>query len=256
MQAGEALVVHLHAHVTAGDHDTVGVLEDLLEVLDALGVLDLGQDADVVAAVVVQIVAHGDDVIGGAHEGGGDIVYVHLHAEAEVGHIPLVEVGEIQVDTGDIDALTVGNGAARDHGADHVGVGQLLDGQLQTAVVDQHAVALLQLGGEIGIGDGDTGGVALNLPSGQGEGASLLQVGLTVLEGADADLGALGVQHDGGGLAQTLADTAEGLDDLAVGLVIPVGEVETGHVHARLEHFGHDLFGAGGGADGTDDLGF
>ena len=91
---------------------------------------------------------------------------------------------------------------------------------------------------------------------GKGEGGTGGDLYLAVLEGADTNLGTLGVQHDGGGLAQTLADTAEGLNDLAVGLVISVGKIQTCHIHACLEHFGHDLFGAGGRADGADDLGF
>ena len=208
------------------------------------------------SAVVVQIVAHGDDVFGRAHEGGRDVVHVVLHAKAEIRHVGLGQVGNVQMDVGNIDTLAVGKLAARNHRADHVGLGQLRDVQLQTAVVDEDAVTHLELGGKIGVGHGYAGRITLDLASGQREGVSGIQVDFAILERADADLGTLGVQHDRGRLAQSLAHAAEGLDDLLVGRVITVGEVETSNVHARLEHLGHDPLGGGGRAEGTYDLGF
>ena len=61
-----------HAHVAAGHHDAVGHREDLIDVLHALGVLDLGDDLDEIALAAVQQAADLQDIGGAAHKGGGD----------------------------------------------------------------------------------------------------------------------------------------------------------------------------------------
>ena len=60
-QLGE---VDLDAQVAAGDHDGVGSGQDAVDVIDALAVLDLGDDADV-GVVLVQQVADVVDVLCG-----------------------------------------------------------------------------------------------------------------------------------------------------------------------------------------------
>ena len=243
MQTGQTLVIDLNAHISAGDHDAACLLEDLLKVFDTLHVLDLGDDADLVAAIVIQEVTHGNDIIGRADEGCGDIVHVHIHAKAKVGLILLGQIGQVKADTGDVDALAVGQLTTDLDAAGNLGIGQRLHRHLNATVVDQNAISLLQLGGHIGIGHRHPRAVTLAGRGAKGEEIALRKGDLPFLEGADTDLGALGIQHDSGGLAQLITDAAEGLDDLAVIFVIAVREVEACHVHARSHHFGHDPLG-------------
>ena len=44
---------NLNTHVTTGNHDTIGCFNDLVDILDSLMVLDLGNDLDVVAAMLM-----------------------------------------------------------------------------------------------------------------------------------------------------------------------------------------------------------
>ena len=115
--------------VAAGDHDGVGSGQDAVDVIDALAVLDLGDDADV-GVVLVQQVADVVDVLCGAHEGSSDEVEALLDTEDDVIPVALAQVGHGQVDAGDIDALLGLDLAAVEHFADDVGVRDALDGQL------------------------------------------------------------------------------------------------------------------------------
>src|SRR5699024_4496462 len=211
LDAGQLGEVDLDAQVAAGDHDRVGRREDAVDVLNALGVLDLGDDADL-GVVHVQQVADLVHVLGGAHEGGRDEVEALLDAEDDIVPVALAHVGHGQVDAGDVDALFVLDLAAVQHGADDVGVGDFPDGQLDQAVVQHDAAAGLDVVGQVFIGDGDDVPGALNVTGGEGEGLAGLQGLGPVFELLEADLGALGVQQGGHGLVQLLADGFQGVE--------------------------------------------
>lgn len=93
-------------------HDAVGCLQDLVNIVHALLILDLGDDADLLAAKAVQHLPHRLDVGGPADKGGGDEIEVVLHAKPDVAHILLRQGGQMDMYAGDIDALVGGEGAA------------------------------------------------------------------------------------------------------------------------------------------------
>ena len=74
----------LNAHVAAGNHDSVGDLKDLVEVVDAFLVLNLGDDLDVLSAVIVKELADAENVFLLADEGCGNEVNLTLAAEDQV----------------------------------------------------------------------------------------------------------------------------------------------------------------------------
>ena len=77
----------LHAQVAAGDHDAVGRGDDLVDVVQGLELLDLGDHRRVLAR-------GGDDlldrrhVVSRAHEGQGDVVHALGQAELQIGRGP------------------------------------------------------------------------------------------------------------------------------------------------------------------------
>ena len=101
-----------HAHVAAGDHDAVGSMENTLEVLDALHVLNLGDDPDARAALLLEDPADGEDVLCGTGEGGGNEVKTVFDAEDDVLPVLFGDEGHGEVGTGDVDALVVADGTA------------------------------------------------------------------------------------------------------------------------------------------------
>ena len=106
------------------------------------------------------------------------------------------------------------------------------------------------------VADGHTVLVTHNLLGGEGESVPLAEGDLPALEGADAVLRALGVQHDGDGQVELLPDLLDEIDLLLLLGMGTVGEVQAGHVNARLTHGRKDLLRLAGRADGTDNLCF
>ena len=99
---------NLDTQVTTGNHDTVGLLQDLVEVVDTLLVLDLGDNLDVLA-VLAEDLTDGRDVAAAADEGGEDHVNLVLDTKPEIGLVLLGERGEIDVGLGQVDTLLGGD---------------------------------------------------------------------------------------------------------------------------------------------------
>ena len=247
----------LDAEVAAGDHAAGGVGQDVVEVLDAEGTLDLRIDRDVVAAVLVADLADLLDALAVADEGGGDRVDADLATEDDVLAVAVSHRGEGDVDAGDVDTLALAQVAGVGEGAVDVGAVDGVDVELKQAIVDQDAVARLDLVGEVLEVEGETLMVADDVVISGDDGlVAGLEVNLlAVLEHAGADLGALGVEHDGDGDAKLGRDLADALDAGTVVIVGAVGEVEAGDVHAGLDELGEDGLVFGGRTHGADDLG-
>ena len=107
------------AEVSAGDHDAVGDFEDGVEVLDGLGLFELGDDPGV-GLEGGEALLDVADVVGGADEGDGDGVDALADGEDEVFLVLLGERGDLDGDAGEVDALLFAEHAAVDDLADDV----------------------------------------------------------------------------------------------------------------------------------------
>ena len=246
----------LHAKVAPGHHDAVADLTDVLDIIHAGPVLDLGDDIDLLAAVFPEEVLHILHILTGGHKGGGHEVHIVPDAEEQVRLVLLAEEGAGHEPVGEVHALPVGQVAAGQDLTDRVAALQGRDLEHHKAVVHQDPVPYGQVLNEALIGDGDPGLVALHILGGEGEGVAVVQVDLSVLEGLDPVLGALGVQHDGDGQAQLLPDLFDEVHLFLLLLMGAVGEIQPGHVHAGQAHLGQGLLVLAGRADGADDLCF
>ena len=255
LDAGQLGEVDLNAQVAAGDHDGVGSGQDAVDVIDALAVLDLGDDADL-GVVLVQQVADVVDVLCGAHEGSCDEIEALLCAEDDIVAVALAHIRHGQMHAGDVDALLVLDLAAIQHLADDVGVVDGLDLQLDQAVVQHDGAAGLHVLRQILVGDGADLLGALHLAGGQGEHLAGFQHFGAVLEVLQADLGAFGVQQGGDRLAQLFTDGLQLFKTAQVLFVRAVGKIEPGNVHAIGDQLAQNAFFIGGRAQGADDLCF
>ena len=133
----------LDAEVAACDHHRVGLLEDLVQRVDGLRLLDLGDHVRVRAGLLDQRaqVAH---VGGRAHERERDEVDAQLERELQVVHVLARDRGNRDRDAGQVDALVRGDDAALDHRAARATGLDAVDTQAHEPVVDQHVVARLQ----------------------------------------------------------------------------------------------------------------
>ena len=134
----------LDAEVAARDHDRVERLGDLLERVDGLRLLDLGDDGHPPADLVHDLV-HARDVGGVAHERQGDEVGTELEAPPQVGLVLVGERRHVDRHAGQVDALVVRDRAGDDDaGRDDDAIG-LDDLDAHLAVVDQQEVARLDV---------------------------------------------------------------------------------------------------------------
>ena len=164
----------------------------------------------------------------------------------------LGEGGQLDVDVGDVDGLVVGEGTAVLHLADNAVALHLLYLQLNEAVVHQDAAAGAHLLVEVLVGDGDLGLVAGHVLGVQHELSPLLQGHGALGKGLDADLRALGVQHGGHRAAQGVPDPLEHIQTGQLLLVVAVGKVEAGAVHAAEDEGLEHLLVVHGGTQGAD----
>ncbi len=254
LDGGDLFGRDLDAEIAAGDHDGVGDFEDAVEVLDGLGLFELGDDPGVgleggEAAFDVA------DVVGGADEGDGDGVDALSDGEDQILLVFLGERGDLDGDAGEIDALVLAEHAAVDDDAGDVGAFDLLDAEFDEAVGEEDAGAGLEVFGEGLEGGTDEGGGAFDLARGDGEALAGDELdGLVVLELAGADLWPLQVGEDADGLALFLGDLADHADELRLLRVGAVREVEAGYVEASANELAEDFDRAAGGPEGGDDL--
>ena len=162
----------------------------------------------------------------------------------------------MDVDAGDVDGFVGGQGAAVFHPAHNVLSPDLLHPDGHQAVVNENFLAGAHLLVKFGVGDGDHLPAALHLPGGKGEGVARLQGDGLGGEGLDADLRPLGVQNGGHGIAHGVPDGFEQIQPAQMLLMVAVGKIKAGRVHA-VENEGADhLLVVDRGAQGADNFGF
>ena len=131
----------IDAQVAARDHDAVRLLQDLVEVVDALLVLDLGDDLDILA-VLAQHLADRLDVRASTDEGREDHVDAVFDAEAQVALVLFGERGKVDVGLGQVDALARGDLAiVHAFAAEGLRVDDVEHGEGENAVVDEDDAA-------------------------------------------------------------------------------------------------------------------
>mmetsp|Transcript_109989 Transcript_109989/g.354733 ORF Transcript_109989/g.354733 Transcript_109989/m.354733 type:complete len:524 (-) Transcript_109989:26-1597(-) len=248
----------LHAQVAARHHDAVGLRQDGIEVLQALHVLDLGDDLDGLAAAVLTAIL---DVLGALHEAQGDVVRVVGHCPLhDVLDLALVDDRQVDLDARHIDVLLLTQLAVVHDLGDHVVLPSAHDLQHYGAVLHQDALARLHVLGQLLVGDSDLVLVSLDaVVRHQLQLLASLQLLLRVvdLEGAGADLWATGV-HQHPDLAPEIRphhiDLLQVRELHALLLVIAVRHVAADDVHTRINHLHQHLRIPRLRPDGADDV--
>ena len=90
--------------ITTRDHNTVGLVENLVKVGDTLLVLDLDDDLDV-CTVGAEDLTDIEDILGATDEGRKDHVDAVLDTETEVVLVLLGQSGEVDIGLGQVDTL-------------------------------------------------------------------------------------------------------------------------------------------------------
>ena len=220
LDGGQLLVGDLDAHVAAADHDALAFPADVLDVVDAGLVLDLGDQADAAAPIGLEELVHVDEILPDGDERAGDVVDVVLDAKEHILLVLLAQVDLLEHLVREAHALAVGQLAAVDDGAVDVVALDVVHDERQQAVVEQHAVAGVEVVDQTGVVDRHARLVAFDVVHRQRKRLALFEHDLAVLERADAVFRALRVQHDRDWEAELLAHA---LDRLDLAVVLPRG---------------------------------
>ena len=166
-----------------------------------------------------------------------------------------VERGNADGDAGQIDAFVFAELAAVDDFADDVAAVDLVDAQLDEAVGEQNARALLNVFSEGLEGGADERGGALDFARGDGD----LFAGdehdrLVIDELGGADLGTLQIAEDTERLVLFAGDFADHLDQGELVFVGAVREIETSHVEAGANELAKDGLRVRGRTEGRHNL--
>ncbi|EGY02208.1 hypothetical protein AZA_75669 [Nitrospirillum viridazoti Y2] len=251
LAAGHLLLRDFHAQVATGHHDGVRQADDVVDLVQGLRLFDLGHQAGAVADQAARL----DHVAGLLHEGQGHPVHAQVKAEFQVGAVLGGQRRQVQQGAGQVDALAVGNDAAEEDLGRHGVVAQAGHLDAHAAVIDQQVVARQDGGENLGVRQGDGVAVAVLSLQHEADGVALGHRDLAVLDGADADLGALQVLQDADGPAHFLFQRPDVGVDLGMVLMGAMAEVQAEGVDARQEQRLQHLGRVAGGSDGGDDLG-
>lgn len=227
----------LDAKISSGNHDTVGLLENLVKVVDTLLVLNLGDDLDALA-LLTENVSDGLDVVGGSDERGKDDVDTVLDTKLEVGLVLLGQSGEIDISAGKVNSLSGRNlTVVESLDLEGLGVNLLEDLEGEDTIVNKDDLSNLNLVDNVGVVDEHDLVVTLVLVLGVGgeehDVAGLDVPVLLVLGDTGSDLGTLGVKSNGQGSALELLLGLSGvLNDGLVVLVRTVREVHSDNVES------------------------
>jgi hypothetical protein len=243
----------LDAQVAAGDHDAVEGEHDGLEVVDRLGLLQLGDHRQPGALRVHDLVDE-VDVGGAAHERERDHVDPQVEGELEVGHVLVRQRGHRHVHARQRDALVVADRPALGDAADHVHALDGGDAQPDLAVVDEQPVFGAGVVGEALVGGGDAVVRARHVVDGDPHLLAGAPLDRARREPPEADLGALQVGEDADRAPLGVGRVPDHVVDLLVVLARAVAEVQPRDVHACLHELPDAVRGRGGRTDGADDL--
>ena len=233
----------LDAQVTSGDHDAVEGVDDLLQVVDRLRLLDLGDHRDL-ASLLGHDLVHAVDVLRVTHERQRDVVSPQLEAPAQICLVLLGQRRNVHGDTREVDPLVVGHRTGNDDlGSDAHSVG-VEDLDLDFAVIDEEEVPgrdILRQSLECGA---DNILRADDVFRGDGENVADSQFVRPRLELAESDLRPLQIDEHRDRLAGVFGGLAHVGVNLVVHLVTAVAEVHPRDVHAGLDD-GADVLVAG-----------
>ena len=194
------------------------------------------------------------DVLGGTHEGQGDEVGILFDGPAQVFLVLLGQGGNRHGDTGQVQALVIGdNTGDLDEGHD-IGLVHLKDADRDVAVVDQQAVTGSAVTGQALESRTDEFLGAGNVAGRDGEGVTDLQFLGTVLERLQANLGALEVDENRDRAAGRCRRLPHALNHGLVLLSLSMRPVDTRDIHAGVHQCLELLRGFSGRSNSADNL--
>ena len=250
--AGHVLRRHLHAEIAARHHHRIGLLDQLIQMDQRLGLLDLHHDRGPFADQPSRL----GDILRALHEGKRDPIAAEIEAELQIGAVLLGQGREAEEDIGQVQPLAVGEMAAGHH--DRLGMigGGGQHREAEAAVVEQELGAGLQRGQHLRMGQRRAGRIAQLRREIEAEALAGDEVDAAAVEPADPKLRPLQIDQHADGAAGLRLDLADRLVLAPVIVMGPMAEIEAEDIGAGLDQGAQALRRVAGGAEGGDDLRF
>ncbi len=218
--------------------------------------LDLADDLHAVAAALLKHSAHGEDILGTAHEGGGHEVRPKPRGHLQVAHVIRLQGVHAQGHAGQVDLLAGLQIAAVFHPAAHGPPLHIHTAQRDVAVVQEDGLTGMHVQVQARVVHADALGVARSHLGMKGEVLPPHEGHATLRKGPDADLRATGVDENPQGVLGLGGTLGQHSTHAALEVPWPpVGQVQPGHVHTGRAQLGEHLWRLAGRSDGGHDLG-
>ena len=146
-----------------------------------------------IAVPLIENLTDLQNILSASGKGGRNKVKALLDSENNIIIVLFADKRHIQIDSGHIDALFIGNEAAVFHGAVNILFRHLIDPQLNKSVINENGVSYLHIFDQIPVGDRHNPLVSQYLLGRQYKALALFQLYLAALHIAGADLRAFGV---------------------------------------------------------------
>ena len=200
------------AQIAAGDHHSVGGLENFFQMIYSLGLFKLGDDRNIAVVRGDDVLDH-TDVCCGSNEGESNGVHTVIDTEFQVFAVFFGERGDGERDTGKIDAFLLAQHAAINDVAQHVFAADSANAEFDQAVAEQDAGAGRKFAGKVGERSGDaSGGAGDVLRSDRHDGAGLQKDRRVALQQPGTDFRALQILKDADGAAFAIGGAAKAGD--------------------------------------------
>ncbi len=262
--------VHLDAEIAAGDHDTVGGIDDRIEILHGLGHLDLGDDGDPSAGAWCTTLRRGaahareplselNDIGGLTDKGEREKIEVVRDGPSGALPIPFGNRGRCQAGIGQVDALVARDHPPHDDAADEFIAATLDRGEPHRTIVDQHGMTRLDLIDERLVGQWKDGQRTPHIRPLEGLGDSFLQNDETGLprehrtsagrvrttdpcrDAPDPNLGPLQIAEAGDSTTEFIADAPHRGEPCGVGFQITMRKVESEDADTGADEVSDDV---------------
>ena len=253
LDSRDLLARQRHPEVSAGDENRVGGLQDLLQVMDARAVLDLGDDEGLFFPPAREVLAHLRDFICGSDEGHGDHIETHVDAKLRVLEIIFIKNRELELRVGKDDALAAVDRRSPVNLAEDLLIEAGDHLELDLGVIQEDSVSRLNkaLGSDI-VHSQALGRDLLSMRE-DDLGSLFEDDGCCRARPSKSHLVSLQVLHDRDRPACFFGGRADFPDQPLVGLLGSVREIKPRDVHARCDEALNYLAVRAGWSQGADD---
>ena len=255
LDPGDLLDGDFHSQVSPGDHDAVRRGQDVIQMIQGIAALDLGNDEGLVPQGLGGF-PHGFQVFPRFHKRLADRVHPLRQGEFQAPAVVFREGADAQVDAGKIESLAGAQLPSHYYAAVHHLPLDVHHLKLDEAVGQQQGVPRFHCLGQKCKGHRGAPGITDDFFRGQRKGGSRGEHHGLRGDLPEAHLGAGKVRQDGQTASRRPRSLAEVVHYPLVGAEIAMGKVDPGHIHPGLDHLPHDFGRLGGRADGGHNLGF